>query len=271
MAQNGLFPVSQTRHKYKFWHPFASYHFARFWTECTIVAEELHLIAAAFPVVFTCRSTSIEPVALLSISPGAPTPYVSPEGRWRAAYVPSALRCFPFSAGGKSDVSSATGKRQLFVDEFSGLVTDTPSGRPFFDDLGQLSPELAKVAEFLQMREAAGAQTRWLTSLVSEMDLLVPIDAHVVGSPSSAHMRIDDSRLKQLPQAQLTMLATSGALELIHAHKVSLAHCDWLRQFSDHSGNTETESKIPCSDFLTALAQDVAEAGIQGEVSHATA
>ncbi|WP_366140952.1 SapC family protein [uncultured Ruegeria sp.] len=258
MAQNGLTPVSYKMHGHRFWRRFKSYDFARDLTDCPIVEAEVLQGAAAFPIVFKAADAGVEPVALLSMTHGASTPFVSADGTWLATYVPSALRCPPFHASRIEPKNAITNQFQLFVDETLGLVTDKPSDEAFFDESGVLAPELQKVSAFFQARIAAAEETARLCDVIAEMNLFAPVaNHHGIEFPDET-LGINSKALKGLSQAQKTMLASSGALRLIHAHQISLSHSSWLTQAQLQAGQAENQSRLnsmpSVSDFLDAIA-----------------
>ena len=121
MAQNGLYPVTYDKYANRFWKRFSSFSFARHQHLCPIVEHEVPLTAAAYPMVFRKSDNWVEPVAVLSLSPREPTPFVSGDGRWLASYIPSVLRCPPFKT--EQCTSRSENQMQLMVDETLGLVT----------------------------------------------------------------------------------------------------------------------------------------------------
>jgi len=224
MAQNGLFPVSVARHKQRYWRRFSSYSFAKDMQECPIVNTEVLTAAAAFPIVFKVIDGDIQPITLLSLRSDQPSPFVSADGRWLACYVPSILRCYPFQAGPTKD--GLDGSR-LFVDETSGLVTNDPDDERFVVD-GQLSPALCAVRSFLENRHAAEEETlRLCRGLVAD-DLFVTLKERDQVLLPEGCLTVDTAKLSSLPIPRVAALWQSGALQLIHAHQVSLSHCAWL-------------------------------------------
>ncbi|WP_120632156.1 SapC family protein [Ruegeria sp. EL01] len=258
MAQNGLTPISSQRHGQRYWRRFSSYDFARNLTDCPLVEAEILQGAAAFPIVFKAADAGVEPVAILSMTYRASTPFVSADGAWLATYVPSVLRCSPFHAS-RLEPRNATGYQfQLWIDETLGLVTDDPTDEAFFDEHGALTPELQKVSAFFQARIAAAEETAKVCNIIAEMNLFAPIaDHHGIEFPDAA-LGVSTEAIKGLSQAQKTVLTNCGALRLIHAHQVSLSHSAWLMQAQLQADQAERQSgfnRTPgVSGFLGAMA-----------------
>ncbi|WP_282169468.1 SapC family protein [Ruegeria atlantica] len=255
MAENGLFPVTYERHSGKYWKRFSSYHFAETQQACSIVEKEILRVAATYPVLFRETGGEIEPVALLSLNPDAPTPFVSDEGRWLATYIPSALRCPPFQAGLPSKTNC---EPQLLVDESSGLITDTPEDEPFFTDAGELTAELLNVLRFIQAREASAKDIRSVCKVIQEMGLFEKMTSYENVALPTGYLVLDVRRLKALSQTEKLALFDVGAIQLLHAHQVSLSHISWLSQAQEQLAKPKLQKQYTensdISRFLTAMA-----------------
>lgn len=259
MAQNGLFPVTYSRHGHRYWKRFTSYDFAASRTDCAVVLQEIPQAAAAFPIVFKETERGMEPRTLLSLSAGLPSPFVSQDGRWQASYIPSGLRCHPFLAKRTGREGQDKGRLfQLFVDETSGLVTGCPQDQAFFDQTGALSPELREVMTFLQARAAASDATLTLCGIIGAMGLFDPIEAHDGVTLPSGAFAIAPARLTSLSQSQKMTLVESGAFQVIHAHQISLSHCEWLaraqQQLAQRKPQKRYTENSDLSGFLRAMA-----------------
>lgn len=266
MAKNGLFPVNLGRHSNRYWRRFTSYQFAAEMDACPIVISEFPQIATSFPIAFQSNEESFVPVAILSIVPEDASPFVDQNGRWRAPYVPSALRCFPF----QSDTLGRNALRsRLIVNEDSGLVTRDPQDNPFFNNDGQLAMNLRNVQLFLQSRQVSAIETARLCSLIAEMDLFIPLAEQDGITMPQMYWGIDAGRLERLPDAYSLALLASGALKLIHAHQVSLSHCAWLLRAQSNNIVNALEQSDALGGFVTAMAEDVFQCQMNSEVIHA--
>lgn len=258
MAQNGLHPVSKTRHGHRYWRRFSDYGFARQKADCPVVAAEIHQVAAAFPVLFHRRDSFVEPLAILSLVGEAGTPFVSRNGMWLAGYVPSALRCTPFEIA--PDDQDPEAPVSLMIDEATGLVSDNPKDEAFFTKTGDLSPELQKVCAFLQNRRNAGQQTLALCRQIDKMNLYDPLTRHDGVDLPPGLLCVNEERLANLPIACSVALLASGALRLIHAHQLSLCHCAWVERAQRQAMAASTTRSIQTNpdvlEFLSAIADD---------------
>ncbi|MCG7522194.1 SapC family protein [Ruegeria sp. Ofav3-42] len=259
MAQNGLFPVTYARHRDRYWKRLSSFHFVKGRSECPIVEKEVLPVAAAYPILFRKIETGVEPVAVLSLIPDAPTPFVAQDGRWLAGYIPSDLRCPPFQAGlSEQQADAEQGRLQLMVDETLGLVTDVPGDEPFFTADGKLTAELLRVRTFLQARAASAQQTQSMCSVLEELKILEPMKSYEGVSLPAGYLGVAAGRSNALSQAEKLTLFEFGAIRMIHAHQVSLSHLTWLSRAHEQSDRPEKSKHYTknsdISRFLSAMA-----------------
>ncbi|MEX0279051.1 MAG: SapC family protein [Ruegeria sp.] len=252
MAQNGLFPVSLTRHGSRFWRRFSSYAFAGNLQSYPITTAEVLQAAASFPVVFKQTGQQIEPCVLLSLNNKTKTPFVSEDGRWLGIHIPSGLRCYPFQAVACQGSSETA---LLMIDESSGLVTRDPGDEAFFKNGDQLTQELCAVRAFLQERLLAVKETQKLCHKIAGQNLFSPIDHHDGIQIPAGFLEIKPVGLRRLTQNQISTLMNSGALRLIHAHHVSLSHCRWLFS-AQQARKTQIQVSENVRDFLGAMGNE---------------
>ncbi|WP_170369370.1 SapC family protein [Ruegeria arenilitoris] len=261
MAQNGPVPVTFDRHSDRSWHRFTSYDFAGCRLECEIVSAEVSEAAASFPIAFRSSGGGVSPHAILATAASSETPFVSDQGRWRATYVPSLLRCHPFSielVGGEAEPCAASGK--LVVDESTGLVSCDQSGSPFFAKDGSISSELETLKAFFKSFLADRNVTRRACALMRELGLFVELTRFQDAELPDGWMSVDFRRFNQLGPAQIAVLQSSGAMQLIFAHQVSLNHLRWMHHCQRRSPNVvSSPSNSRESDlvgFLDAIARE---------------
>lgn len=263
LAKTGQVAISKECHSGRFWRRFASYGFARDRHCVPIVLAELEPAASAFPLVFCGNETGhVAPHALLHLTAGAPSPFVTPDGTWRGTYVPSILRAYPFAA----TPAREGGEMALLVDEDSGLITDTPEDEPFFDDTGAPSAALDQVIAFFRTRAQSELATQTACAALQAAGLLSPLTPlpGMGESDAAGLLTVDPATLDALDPAALPNLWTSGALRLAHAQRVSLCHAGWmaraLRAGADLAPRTTGPSPADTNltGFLDALsdAQD---------------
>lgn len=258
VTQTAQVAISKDRHGGRFWQRFASYAFARDRHSVPIVLAELEPAASAFPLVFRRTATgSVDPHALLHLTAGAPSPFVAPDGTWRGTYVPSILRAYPFAA---TPVQSGT-EMALLVDEASGLITDNPRDEAFFDENGAPSAALEQVIAFFRTRAQSELATQTACAAVQAAGLLSPLTALPGMNDTDADglLTVDPARLDALDPAALPGLWSSGALRLVHAHRVSLCHAGWMARALRAGADFTPRTSPPAADtnlsgFLDALA-----------------
>ncbi len=255
MSKTYLAPVTYCRHKDKGWSRFESYHFAENLRHCPIVLQEIFQAASAYPIVFRQIGQHIMPVALLSMSETQTSPFIAPDGRWLASYVPAALRCPPFEV---EVTDPKTEDYRLMVNERSELIGLKSDGEPFFDDKGELSQELRRVLVFLKACAIETNKTRKLCQMISDLGFLKPMETFENVSLPKGCFGASLPKVREMPSDTLAFLYESGALLLIHAHKVSMAHCTWISRAQekltyDRFAKPFTENS-EVSDFIQALA-----------------
>ena len=144
------------------------------------------------------------------------------------------------------------------VDETLGLVTDSPGGEPFFVATGELTPEVKKVLKFLQARETSALATRRTCQNLQNLGLLKLLADHDGVELPAGTLGVDFQRLNALSQPEKLTLLEVGALQLVHAHQVSLSHLAWLSIAQKQAANTDNREKYTensdVSHFLSAMA-----------------
>lgn len=241
-----LQPVSRQRHGGKYWQYPTGYGFARGRRSVPLILADAMPAAACFPIVFSSDPDGPLPCALLRVAAEGQTPFVGPDGRWHAAWLPPFLAAHPFGV-----LLDESGNPTLAVDEATGLVGDDPRGTPFFTTDGTLSQPLAAVMATLQARAAAGPATLRAGRALRDCGLLLRDDG-------AGFERVDASRAEALEEAQILVLHRAGALGLLHAAQVSALHFDWLQRAEAlvplRRPAPEHEPAAPqARDFLDAL------------------
>lgn len=251
----GIVPISAARHAARFWRRFTSFAFARTRRMVPVVLDEVEAVAAAMPLAFARlpaegqSAGALLPVALLDLSDGGETPFVTPGGQWRGTYVPGALRVHPFAAA-----PGAERRLVLLVDESTGHVTDDPGDEPFFADAtGTPAPALDGVIEFLRAQHASALATRAACDALRDCPgLIVPLALPEAAGDLTGLCMADPARLAALDGDALTRLHRLGALRLAHAQRVSMANAGWLAR----AGQVDTRA--------AATTQPVDDTGLGG-------
>lgn len=202
--------------------PHSSYEFTA--KECIIplVGAEIPQAVLNMPLAFVKQEEEFLLVAVLSLTPGTNL-FVGLGGRWVGKYVPSVFRGYPFrlAKGGKNR------ELLLCVDEDSGLINgDRTAGEPFFDDSGQLSPQVNEVLGFLTRVEKSRRMTATAVSALAEADLLVEWPLKIKdgdrGRPVTGLFQLDGPRLNRLDDAQFLAVRKAGALPIAYGQLLSM-------------------------------------------------
>lgn len=272
MAQNGLFPISFQRHYTRSWHRFSSYAFARTIVECDIVRTEIPSIASAFPIVFRVSGHGVQPVAILSTPGKTCTPFVSESGQWLAGYIPAVLRCHPFLVEPLAPSTQGSPVRvSMLVNESTGHVTQDRSGNPFFEEDRTPSSELQVVQTFFKSFLAEQLATLHACELIDKTGLFCPLTSVKGVDIPDTYLGVDFEKLCRLSPAQTSILMSSGALQLIYAHQISLSHFELLHRLDKGTAASMTPRSQSENDelngFLGALA--AAHSSTELEAGHA--
>lgn len=198
-----------------------SFSFACEATAIPIVAGEFADIARQSPIGFLrADDGAIMAVTLVGL-PGGKNLYVDDSGRWSAPYVPAFVRRYPFVFA-ESGVDQLT----LCVDEdYDGFGKN--DGQLLFESDGQpggiVKDALALLTEFQRQHE----MTRRFAKRLEESGLLMEATASA-SLPDGSNFTlqgllvVDESKLRNIPEALMKECFGSGELGLIYAHLLSL-------------------------------------------------
>lgn len=248
-------PVSWDRHEAWSWHRPECYKFASALRSVPITLTEAVSAAACFPLVFVPGRPGPALHVLLRRSPSGTSAFIGSDGLWQAAWLPPRVAAWPF------DLVEVGGGNALALHEASDLVTQGPGGTPLFVDgeAPSLSPETARVAALLKAHAEALPATFRAAIALRDHGLLTPLDGadHI--------LTVDPVKAAALAEEAVLALHRAGALVLLHAGLVSLAHLPWMAKAETHLA-ARSSSKSPSqpvrkyaasgSDFLAALAAD---------------
>ncbi|MBC7178785.1 MAG: SapC family protein [Roseovarius sp.] len=245
-------PLARARHGGWSWLlPGRDMGFARGLRGVPVEMGELAWAAIAFPLVLRrARDGALGIEAMLRLGDGPSTPFVGPDGAWRAPCLPRALRHAPFDTR-----EVGAGRLVLLIDEASPLVRQDRTGQPFFAADGSPDPALAPVQAGLRAAMAERAATRAACLAVEAAGLLRPF------GPEGERFVVDADRFAALDASGVAALHKSGALLLIHAQILSMGHCDWLRRAEGLSPDMARARAAPeradrVAGFLSALYAD---------------
>jgi hypothetical protein len=156
MAQSPqLTVISREQFSGKAWRRHTGYAFAAGETLIPLVVAELAQAVPAMPLGFIQSGEGFHLVAVTALQPGANL-FVAPDGRWLGAYVPAAVRGYPFrlvKPQGRAD-------SVLCIDAASGVVVEAGQGETFFDEDGRPGKALKGVFELLSQVERSRMATQ---------------------------------------------------------------------------------------------------------------
>jgi len=144
-------------------------------------------------------------------------------GAWRTAYMPVALRLYPFALARSGDVQYAV------CHDANSTRMSVTQGEALFDEQGNPTAFLQDVQRQLEQVELDVERTRQMGLELLRLDLLreMRFEATLPDGASvgvEGFLTIDDKRLAELPDAEVVKLHKSGALGLVHAHRLSLSN-----------------------------------------------
>lgn len=188
-----------------------------------LLSNEFFHAAREYPIAFVRDSEQrLLPVVLTGV-PGGRNVYVDAAGQWQARYVPAYVRRYPF-------VFAETGTDQLTVcfDEACEAL-NASEGQPLFEETGEagpaLRPALALLTEY--QRQALLTQTFMQRLDASGLMMEANAKADLTDGRSLAltgFWIVDESRLKDLPEATVKDWFATGELGLVYAHLMSLGN-----------------------------------------------
>ena len=237
-------PLSHEHHRGKRWRRYTDYRFAASHAVIPLTVLELPRAAMSLPIGFIAQGEEFVPVAVMGLKPGENL-LVAPDGRWIGAYVPAALRAYPFAL-----VLAEGDKEVLCIDEASGLVVDGPDGELFFDESDAPSSAIAQVMAFLQQVSGSWRATRAICACLKAHGLIQPwpmlIQAEADERRFDGLWRIDEAALNALPGEAFLEVRAAGGLPLAYSQLLSMQHMQLLGQLaSARLGAAAAMSKLP--------------------------
>jgi hypothetical protein len=222
MAQSPqLTVITKEQFSGKAWRRHSSYAFAAGGNLIPLVITELAQAVPAMPLGFVQRGEGFHLVAVTAPQPGANL-FVAPDGRWLGAYVPAAVRGYPFrllKPQGRAD-------SVLCIDEASGVVVEAGKGETFFDEDGQPGKALKGVFELLSQVERSRIATQAAVDALTAAKLVQPWPLNIKRGeqniPVNGLFRIDEPALNALSNKAFLALRRSGALPVAYAQLLSM-------------------------------------------------
>ena len=222
--------VSRERHGGKFWMVPNNFGYASTSHIVSLSTQEIGQAARALPLAFLASDAGMTLVAVLGLEPGS-NPFVAPNGNWAGAYVPAALRGYPFKLVRPSDSSD---NLVLAVHETAETVSADPTaGTPFFE--GEAAhPKTQGMLQFLMNVESGIASTRQASSVLQSANVLEPWPISMKAGETTRAVnglfRVSEVALKALPDEQF--LALRAVLPLAYAQLISMQNLSALERLS---------------------------------------
>lgn len=220
-------PVSPQRHQNWCIEKQPDYAYANHSNAVPLTAAEFPAAALEYSIVFLGSEDAPTPVVLLGLN-AEENLYLEDGHRWRARYIPAFVRRYPFVFSRSADGNTYT----LCIDESFTGCNQEGRGEALFDVTGAGTDYLNAMMKFATSYQQQIAQTSVFCEKLKQLDVLEEMTARFqLPSGEKAQvkgfMAVDRDKLKQLPGDTLVELASSGALELIYAHLLS------MRNFSE--------------------------------------
>ncbi|MFQ5932985.1 MAG: SapC family protein [Nitrospiraceae bacterium] len=236
-------PISTSRHGGKKLRPITDYRFAAEQHLCPIVAAEFPRAASSYPIVFLKdEQGDMGAFALLGVQQGKNL-FVDDEGRWHAAYVPAAIRRYPFIFSRTQEADTFT----LCIDEGADLLSDE-EGQPLFSEENEPAEPLKKAMDFLKGFQVQHQQTEALCRVLSERDMFraLQIQAQVARGRQytlRGIFAVDETKLNALPGEDFLEWRKRGWLPLVYAHLTSIGQVALLVERVEQQQRRETNRK----------------------------
>lgn len=210
-----------------------NFNFVKHLNSVPVLATEIPMAAAEFPVIFSATATAGEylPLAVLGLKEGQSL-FVTQDGRFDSRYVPAFIRRYPFVLAGDPGAETLA----VCLDEDSEAVhKDGSSGKRLFDDNGEQTQHLKDVIEFLKDYQFRAEMTKSFCAKLHELNLLEPMQANITfkdHQESNLNLTgfyvIKREKLKEISDEAALELFKKDGLELIYAHLQSLNNLNAL-------------------------------------------
>ena len=215
--------VTPESHAKKVWKQVTNYTFAASDTVIPLVGSEISKVAPVMPIGFVKQEAGYQLVAITSLQLGKNL-YVAPDGKWLGAYIPSALRAYPFRLLKPEDAE----KSILCINEASGLVVEsTEEGNDFFDDENQPVQGIKDIVNLLSQVEASMLVTERAVNALADADLIAPWEINLKQGeevvPVEGLFRVDEAALNKLDDEDFLTLRKAGGLAVAYGQLFSMS------------------------------------------------
>jgi hypothetical protein len=231
-----LAAITPERHAGKMWKNVLDNAFAAERTVIPLVGVELSKAVPVMPTGFIKLDAGYQLVAITSLQPGTNL-FVAPDGKWLGAYIPAALRAYPFQLAQQE----GAGEFILCINEASGLVVEnTEDGNAFFDDQDEPSQAIKDILNFLTEVEASRALTQGAVNALADAGLITPWQINLKQGekvvPVEGLFRIDEVALNKLDDEDFLAVRKAGGLALAYAQLLSMNQLAVLERLGELQG-----------------------------------
>lgn len=241
-----IVPISKELHGSKKVRELSDFNFASQLNVASIMVHEFSKTASIYPIVFIedKENDQFKAVALLGLESGENL-FVK-DGKWRASYVPSIIRRYPFALAktGESD------KFTICIDESCGLLNNE-EGQELFDKDGNPSKLIEKVKKYLGELQQMDLFTEQFVKFLKQNNMFTPLNMKVkynneIKSINGAYV-INEDRLNSLSDDKYLEFKNRQYIPAIYAHLGSLSQIERLLGFKDDA-NKKDEIEKPEKD-----------------------
>ncbi len=193
---------------------------------CITVPSEFRAVQASYPILFRLSDTRDHFTALAMFGFENSENLFLEDGRWDARYRPLAMAIQPFLIGGSA---THEGPGQVHIDLASPRIATDGNGTRLFDEHGQPTPYLDRIADQLGMLDDGYRAAPAFFDALQRHQLLEPFTLDVTLDDGARNLLvgfhiIDEDRLAALDAAALAELHADGHLLPIYMAIASLAH-----------------------------------------------
>ncbi len=227
--------LDKEKHKELKISPLENLNFAKQTAFLPVVANEIVLVGATFPVVFTSEENA-SLVALVSL--GADSLAINNEGKWITNYVPSFLRKYPFSIASTKENAD---QKVILIDEDSHLFSKS-KGKQLFKKDGEKSETLEHAVNFLIAHEQQSVVTKNIINEIAQSGIL-DVREISVGEGDEKKVLVngfkvvDKEKLAKLSDDVLASWVRRGIITFIDAHLKSLENIQTLFNLANQRQN----------------------------------
>ncbi|SBT19295.1 SapC [Marinomonas gallaica] len=217
--------VSKDTHANAGWRSLTHYRHAQTMTVVPVFAAEMGHLLQYYPLAFVKKEDNhFQLCALLGLKSGE-NAFLSFDERWKATYVPAALRSYPFSL-----LKNAEGKQVLAADVDSDFfnVLAQPGDQDVLSHDGNPHSSLTELLQFMLHRDVMQQKTDNAVQALAAQNVLslwtVPVtnDAGQTEQKELMGMyHVDEEAVQKLPEEVLGSLAKAGALGIAYAQLFS--------------------------------------------------